>query len=100
MRVQIERPGGQIAMVDLVPKARDEAGTPYTTWPHGGSGGWTLSRVDWRLAFRFGPRIPLDASEIRIEIADVGLLRQDPASGELAEPETTNGPWSFAIRLV
>src|SRR5207302_736105 len=39
MRVQTEGRSGEFALVDILPVARDEAGTPYTTWPHGGSGG-------------------------------------------------------------
>lgn len=97
MRVRTDSEGADIAMPHFLPLAVDDRGGRYTPWPHGGSGGGRPGRMEWRYAYRFAPALSREATVVRVDIPDLGLMRHDRERGDLVGERTIVGPLSFVV---
>jgi hypothetical protein len=77
-------------------RAADGHGGVYASLGMGGGG----DAKEYRLHQTFSPALALNASELRIELANLRYVRFDPrAPDDRSRDELKHGPWSFVIPL-
>lgn len=81
---------------------RDDRGNTFACYPNGGHGHAGPHQIDWDMSFKFPPPIDPSASDLQIDINEVGRLDFDPsriAQGKPRMVDGITGVWSFTVPL-